>query len=110
MAVNLLDLVKQGLPSNFADMAGKFLGESPGATQTALSSALPALLASIARQGSTPRGAQGLLSLLNNPAVSTGVLGNIGGLFRRRPAGDVDGDCELRSIELAARRQGRRTC
>ena len=39
MAVNLLDLVKQGLPSNFADMAGKFLGESPGATQTALSSA-----------------------------------------------------------------------
>jgi outer membrane protein OmpA-like peptidoglycan-associated protein len=81
MAVNLLDLVKQGLPSNFADMAGKFLGESPGATQTALSSALPALLASIARQGSTPRGAQGLLSLLNNPAVSTGVLGNIGGLF-----------------------------
>ena len=81
MAVNLLDLVKQGLPSNFADMAGKFLGESPSTTQTALSSALPALLASIARQGATPSGAQGLLSLLNNPAVSTGVLGNIGGLF-----------------------------
>jgi outer membrane protein OmpA-like peptidoglycan-associated protein len=81
MAVNLLDLVKQGLPSNFADMAGKFLGESPGTTQTALSSALPALLGSIARQGATPSGAQGLLSLLNNPAVNTGVLGNIAGMF-----------------------------
>jgi outer membrane protein OmpA-like peptidoglycan-associated protein len=81
MAVNLLDLVKQGLPSNFADMAGKFLGESPGTTQTALSSALPALLGSIAQQGATPSGAQGLLSLLNNPAVNTGVLGNIAGMF-----------------------------
>lgn len=81
MAVNLLDLVKKGLPNNFADMAGKMLGEPTANAQTALSSALPVLLASIARQGATPGGAQGILALLNHPVVNTGVLGHIGEVF-----------------------------
>jgi hypothetical protein len=81
MAVNLLEMIKQGLPGNFSDMAGKLVGESPGATQTALSAALPALLGSIAQKGATTDGAQSVLSLLDSPAVNTGALGNLAGLL-----------------------------
>ena len=81
MAVNLLQMIKQGLPANFSDMAGKLVGESPGATQTALSAALPALLGSIAQKGATTDGAQSVLSLLDSPAVNTGALGNLSGLL-----------------------------
>ena len=81
MAVNLLEMIKQGLPGNFSDMAGKLVGESPGATQTALSAALPALLGSIAQKGATTDGAQSVLSLLDSPAVNTGALGNLSGLL-----------------------------
>ena len=81
MAVNLLQMIKQGLPANFSDMAGKLVGESPGATQTALSAALPALLGSIALKGATTDGAQSILSLLDSPAVNTGALGNLSGLL-----------------------------
>ncbi|HKU87281.1 MAG TPA: DUF937 domain-containing protein, partial [Casimicrobiaceae bacterium] len=78
---NLLDLIKQGLPSDFSDLAGKVVGESPGATQTALTAALPALLGAIAQKGSTADGAQSLLLLLENPNVSTGALANLSGLL-----------------------------
>ena len=43
MTSNLLDLIKRGLPADFSDLASKAVGESPGATQTALTAALPAL-------------------------------------------------------------------
>jgi outer membrane protein OmpA-like peptidoglycan-associated protein len=81
MTTNLLDLIKQGLPGDFSDLAGKVVGESPGATQTALTAALPALVGAIAQKGSTADGAQSLMSLLDNPAVSTGALANLSGLL-----------------------------
>jgi len=81
MASNLLDLIRQGLPANFSDLASKIVGESPGATQTALTAALPALVGAVAQKGSTAEGAQSLLSLLDNPAVSTGALANLSGLL-----------------------------
>ena len=48
MTSNLLDLIKRGLPADFSDLASKAVGESPGATQTALTAALPALVGAIA--------------------------------------------------------------
>ena len=81
MTTNLLDLIKQGLPSDFSDLAGKVVGESPGATQTALTAALPALVGAIAQKGSTTDGARSLLSLLDNPNVGMGGLANLSGLL-----------------------------
>jgi hypothetical protein len=81
MTTNVLDLIKHGLPGNFSDLAGKLVGESPGATQTAVTSALPALVAAIAQKGATADGAQGVLSLLDNPALNTGALSNLSGLL-----------------------------
>jgi outer membrane protein OmpA-like peptidoglycan-associated protein len=81
MTVNLLDMIKQALPSNLPDLAGKAVGESPGVTQTALSAALPALLAAVAQKGSTTDGAQSVLAMLNNPSVNTGILDNLPGML-----------------------------
>jgi outer membrane protein OmpA-like peptidoglycan-associated protein len=85
MAANLLDMIKQSLPSDFSDMAGKLIGESPGATQAGVAAALPAILGGIAQKGATTDGAQSVLSLLNNPAVSSGALGNLPNLLPGGP-------------------------
>lgn len=81
MATNLLDVVKQGLPPNFADMAGGLLGESGATTGSALGSMLPVLIAGLAQKGASPAGAQSVMSMLDNPAVDPSILTNLGGLF-----------------------------
>lgn len=81
MNANLLSLAQDALGGDFSKLAGQFLGESQGATQSALSSLLPAVLGSIAQKGATPQGASGLMSLINGANLDVGSLGNIAGLF-----------------------------
>ena len=81
MSINLLDLVKQSAGGDLAGMAAKFLGESEGATGSALSALLPAVLGGMAQKASTVDGAKSLLSLVSGPNVDTGILGNLGSLF-----------------------------
>jgi outer membrane protein OmpA-like peptidoglycan-associated protein len=81
MSMNLLSLAQNALGSDFAGLAGKYLGESPGATQSALNSLVPAVLGTLAQKGSTTEGAAGLMSMLNNANLDTGALGNISSLF-----------------------------
>jgi len=81
MNANLLTLAQEALGGDFAKLAGQFLGESQGATQTALSSLLPAVIGGIAQKGATPQGASGLMSLINGANLDVSSLGNIAGLF-----------------------------
>jgi outer membrane protein OmpA-like peptidoglycan-associated protein len=81
MNANLLSLVQSALGGDFSKLAGQFLGESQGATQSALSSLLPAVLGSIAQKGATPQGASGLMSLISGANLDTSSLGNLAGLF-----------------------------
>jgi hypothetical protein len=81
MSINLLDLVKQSAGGDLAGMAAKFLGESEGATSSALSALLPAVLGGMAQKASTQDGAKSLLSLVTGPNVDTGILDNLGSLF-----------------------------
>jgi outer membrane protein OmpA-like peptidoglycan-associated protein len=81
MSVNLLDLVKQSAGGDFAGMAAKFLGESEGATSSALSALLPAVLGGMAQKASSLDGAKSLLSLVGGSNVDTGILGNLGAVF-----------------------------
>lgn len=85
MAVDLLDMIKQGLPGHLPDVASKLLGESPGSTQTAVSAALPVLLAGIAQTGSTTGGAQSVLTMLDDPAVNTSAPGTLSSLPAEGP-------------------------
>jgi len=81
MNANLLSLAQSALGGDFSKLAGQFLGESQGATESALSSLLPAVLGSIAQKGATPQGASGLMSLINGANLDTSSLGNLAGLF-----------------------------
>jgi len=81
MNANLLTLAQEALGGDFSKLAGQFLGESQGATQSALSSLLPAVIGGIAQKGATPQGASGLMSLLNGANLDVASLGNIAGLF-----------------------------
>ncbi|HYN59883.1 MAG TPA: DUF937 domain-containing protein [Rubrivivax sp.] len=81
MNANLLTLAQDALGGDFSKLAGQFLGETPGATQSALSSLLPAVIGGIAQKGATPQGATGLMSLINGANLDVSSLGNIAGLF-----------------------------
>lgn len=81
MNANLLALVQQSLGGDFSKLAGQFLGESQGATQSALSSLLPAVIGGIAQRGATPQGASGLMSLIKGANLDGGSLGNLGAMF-----------------------------
>ena len=81
MNANLLSLAQDTLGGDFSKLAGQFLGESQDASQSALSSLLPAVLGAIAQKGATPQGASGLMSLINGASLDIASLGNIAGLF-----------------------------
>ncbi|MBK7082247.1 MAG: DUF937 domain-containing protein [Betaproteobacteria bacterium] len=81
MSANLLSLAQQALGGDFSKLAGQFLGESQGPTQSALTSLLPAVLGGIVQKGATPDGAGGLLSLINGANLDVNLLGNLAGLF-----------------------------
>ena len=87
MEVNLLDLLKQVLGSDFGRLASQYLGEPEGSTQTSLDALLPAVLGGVAQKGSTPEGATTLLSLLQGLNLDTSILDNVAGLFSGDAAG-----------------------
>jgi hypothetical protein len=81
MTTNLLSLAQSVMGNDFSSLASQFLGESPGATQGALASLLPAVLGGVAQKGATPDGASDLMGLINRSNLDVGSLGNIAGLF-----------------------------
>ena len=55
------------------------IGESPGKTQTALSSMLPAVMSMFATKASTPQGATELLDVMKRNDLDTGQYANVAG-------------------------------
>jgi len=90
MTTNLLSLAQEAMGGDFSKLAGQYLGESPGATQSALGSLLPAVLGSIAQKGATTEGASGLMSLINSANLDTSSLSNLGSLFSGGGTGASD--------------------
>jgi outer membrane protein OmpA-like peptidoglycan-associated protein len=81
MATNLLDMLKGALGSDVVSQAAKYLGESEGATQSAVGALLPALLGGMAKKAASPAGAADLLRSLTSADVDTSLLGNLAGVF-----------------------------
>ena len=88
MAINILELLTEALGGQIAKQASEFLGESENNTQSALGMVLPALLGSLAKQGSTAEGAGSLLKTLGGANIDSGILGNIAGLFSEKSKTD----------------------
>jgi len=81
MTTNLLSLAQEAMGADFSRLAGQYLGESQGATQSALGALLPAVLGTIVQKGATTESASGLMSLINSANLDTSTLTNVGTLF-----------------------------
>jgi OmpA-OmpF porin, OOP family len=82
MSINFLDLIKSQLTGGSTlDLISGFLGESPAATKSGLGAALPAILGSVIKSGSTPEGAGNLLNLIKNGGHDGSAMDNIAGLL-----------------------------
>jgi outer membrane protein OmpA-like peptidoglycan-associated protein len=81
MAVNLFELMQSSLGSTLTREASRYIGEPETTTRAAVGAALPALLAGLMRQGSTPSAASELFKTLTGPQVDTGLVGKLGGML-----------------------------
>jgi OmpA-OmpF porin, OOP family len=74
--MNILENIKASLsPSQIGNLAG-LLGETPGATEMAMSGALPTLLGGFAKEGATQQGAAGLIEMMKQLPFA-GALGDL---------------------------------
>lgn len=76
----LLDGLMQHLDSRTMQQVGTELGTDPAATQSAVSTAMPVLLAALARNASSPTGANALAGALDRDHASAG-LGDIASML-----------------------------
>ena len=79
--MDLLGLVKEQLTSTIVSKISSFLGESTENTNSALGSALPAILGGVMQKASTTEGASDLLNTIRTGGYDGGVLENLGGLL-----------------------------
>lgn len=87
MDVNLLDLLKQALGSNFGSLVSQYLGEPERPTQASIDALLPTLLGGLFQKGCAAGGAAPLMSQITGANIDAGLLDNVPGLF----AGDAAG-------------------
>lgn len=79
--MDLLGLVKEQLTSTIISKISKFLGESTENTNSALGSALPAILGGVMQKASTTQGASDLMNTIRTGGYDGGILENLGGLL-----------------------------
>ena len=89
MSINFLDLIKSQLTGGSTlDLISGFLGESPTTTKSGLGAALPAILGSVVKAGSTTDGASNLMNMIKNGGYDGSALDNIAGLLSGGKATD----------------------
>jgi outer membrane protein OmpA-like peptidoglycan-associated protein len=74
---NLLSLIQSAIEPSLTRGISGYLGESESSTQSALTAAIPAVLAAVAAQGSTPSGAERLLGTLRSPDIDPELATNL---------------------------------
>ena len=77
MSNNLLELINENITGDVVSKLANFLGESPNNTSSALSSAIPSILAGLVNKGTDTQGASTILSLLNQGSHDGGILNNL---------------------------------
>ncbi len=85
---NLLEMIGSQVSPDMVGQISGMLGEDSGATQKAVTAALPALLGGMVSKGSSEAGAGELLGMLSNPGAIGGgdlnpadLVGNLGGFL-----------------------------
>jgi hypothetical protein len=86
--MNIVDLIFKMLSGDAGKKLAASIGEGEGRTETAIKSAVPALLAALAGIASSPDGSQKLASAVEEADDS--ILGNLGGLLGGKGSGLAD--------------------
>lgn len=82
MSINFLDLIKSQLTGGSTlDLISGFLGENSAVTKSGLGAALPAILGSVVKAGSTTDGASNLLNMIKSGGYDGSAMDNIAGLL-----------------------------
>ena len=81
MSNNLLDLINENITGDVVSKLAEFLGESSNNTSSALSSAIPCILAGLVNKGTDMQGASTILSLLSQGSHDGGILNNLATAF-----------------------------
>jgi outer membrane protein OmpA-like peptidoglycan-associated protein len=84
MPVNLINILRNEFSSDALERIASFVGETPASTQTALGSAIPAVLAGLAQKSQTPRGAEDIFGMLQRGGFSGQTLGTPTGMLTSR--------------------------
>ena len=79
MVENLMELMQSSLTPQLAGDASTYLGESPAITRSAVTAAIPAILAGLAQKSATTAGAAQLFNMITSPQVDTSLAENPGG-------------------------------
>jgi OmpA-OmpF porin, OOP family len=80
MSANLIQMITQGLSGPLLGQIGSLIGGSADSTTKGMAGAIPAILAGLLKNSSTPAGAGDLLNTLTRGNFD-GMLGNLGGLL-----------------------------
>jgi len=79
MIENLVETIQSALTSKLAGDASGYLGESAATTRSAVSAAIPAVLAGLAQQSSTAAGAAKIFNTITGPQIDSGLADGLGG-------------------------------
>ncbi len=77
MSINLLELINENITEDVVSKIAGFLGESPENTTSALSSAVPSLLAGLVNKSADSQGASTVFNLLGQGTHDGGILNNL---------------------------------
>jgi OOP family OmpA-OmpF porin len=81
MTSNVLELINDNISSDVVSKLAGFLGESPKSTSSALSNAIPSLLAGLVNKGTDMQGANSIFSLLNQRTQEGEIPSNLDTAF-----------------------------
>lgn len=81
MSINLLEIINEHVSGDVISKLAEFVGESPKNTTSALSNAIPSLLAGLVSKSSDSEGASSLFSLLSHSDHDGSILNNLVGAF-----------------------------
>ena len=77
MSNNLLELINENITADVISKIAGFLGESPKNTTSALSTAVPSILAGLVNKSTDSQGASTIFNLLNQGTHDGGILNNL---------------------------------
>src|SRR4029453_14656579 len=90
MVDNLMEMLQSSLTPKLAGDASTYLGESAAMTRSAVTAAIPAVLARLARPSAPPGGAPEIFNMITSPQIDTSLAEN--------PAGFLGGDARTANL------------